>query len=105
MSEQIGWFEKRKVPTYDYVNEVRPGVVEINDKCTGCGTCVKICPCNSLETVDGRARMTELSTCMFCGDCAAICPKGAVMMIKSYEIKCFYKTIDRGTPSPPRLNF
>jgi len=101
MSE-ISWSEKRKIPTFNS-EEIQMGIVEFNDTCTGCGICAKICPASALETVGKKTLMKTNADCMFCGDCEAICPKGAVVMKKSYQFKCFYKTIDRGDPKPPRI--
>ncbi len=47
------------------------------DICSGCGTCVVICPFNAIEKdEDGIARVTEV-LCKGCGTCAASCPEKA----------------------------
>jgi heterodisulfide reductase subunit A len=46
--------------------------------CTGCGTCVVICPFNAIsKDDDGIAKVTEV-LCKGCGTCAASCPEKAV---------------------------
>ncbi len=56
------------------------GMVSTIDEniCTGCGTCVVLCPFNALEKDEnGIARVTEV-LCKGCGTCAASCPEKAV---------------------------
>jgi len=59
-------------PTTAYVDE---------EKCSGCGMCVPVCPFQAIEvvSVNGhvRARIDE-SLCMGCGVCAASCPSRAI---------------------------
>lgn len=48
--------------------------------CTGCGTCVKLCPYNAIRKDDeGIARVND-ALCKGCGVCAASCPEKAVNM-------------------------
>ncbi len=48
--------------------------------CTGCGTCVVICPFNAIEKDEnGIARVTEV-LCKGCGTCAASCPEKAASL-------------------------
>ncbi|KZL91502.1 nitroreductase family protein [Clostridium magnum] len=48
-----------------------------NEKCIGCGQCVKDCFLRDIEIVDGKAKINNVS-CMKCGHCIAVCPKDAV---------------------------
>ncbi|UCE75541.1 MAG: CoB--CoM heterodisulfide reductase iron-sulfur subunit A family protein [Methanomassiliicoccales archaeon] len=55
------------------------GMVSTIDEniCTGCGTCVVICPFNAIDKDEnGIARVTEV-LCKGCGTCAASCPEKA----------------------------
>jgi heterodisulfide reductase subunit A len=46
--------------------------------CSGCGTCVTICPFNALSKDEGGiARVTEV-LCKGCGTCSASCPEKAI---------------------------
>ena len=48
-----------------------------NEKCVGCGICVKDCFPKCIELIDEKAKINNV-TCMKCGHCIAVCPKGAV---------------------------
>jgi len=48
------------------------------DKCTGCGTCLQVCPHGVLVRQNGRVRIENRDDCMECGACARNCPEGAV---------------------------
>jgi heterodisulfide reductase subunit A len=48
--------------------------------CTGCGTCVKLCPYNAIRKDEqGIARVNDV-LCKGCGVCAASCPEKAINM-------------------------
>lgn len=47
------------------------------EKCVGCGQCVKDCFANTIELVDGKAKINN-DNCIKCGHCIAICPREAV---------------------------
>jgi len=49
---------------------------QANENCTGCGTCVRVCPVNNIEIVDGKP--VWLHHCENCYACYAWCPKNAV---------------------------
>jgi heterodisulfide reductase subunit A len=58
------------------------GIVSIidEDKCTGCGTCIVLCPYNALDkNDDGKASVTEV-LCKGCGTCASSCPEKAASL-------------------------
>ncbi len=48
------------------------------EKCTGCLTCLSICPFTVLEEVDGKPQMAEGKGCLRCMHCAAACPEKAI---------------------------
>lgn len=48
------------------------------EKCTGCETCVEVCPHAVFELEDGRARIVDRDACIECGACALNCPPGAI---------------------------
>jgi electron transfer flavoprotein alpha subunit len=52
----------------------------INEKrCTGCGTCLDVCPTEAIQIVDGHATITL--ECMGCGACPRVCPEGAIKQV------------------------
>ena len=50
-----------------YVNE---------NTCTGCGTCLDVCPTEAIIMQDKHAVITM--DCMDCGACPRVCPEGAI---------------------------
>jgi NAD-dependent dihydropyrimidine dehydrogenase PreA subunit len=48
------------------------------DKCTGCGACLNVCPHEVLGLSDKKARIIYRDACMECGACAANCPFNAI---------------------------
>jgi len=48
-----------------------------NEKCIGCGQCVKDCFLREIEIIDGKAKINNIN-CIKCGHCIAVCPKDAV---------------------------
>lgn len=48
------------------------------EKCTGCGICVSVCPHGVFEVDEGKARVADRDSCMECGACEKNCPLEAV---------------------------
>ncbi len=44
------------------------------EKCTGCGTCLEVCPRQVLSLNGKKARIANRDACMECGACALNCP-------------------------------
>ncbi len=50
-------------------------------QCTGCGTCIRVCPSDILCLENGTAHAapdTNAARCLQCGHCMAACPENAV---------------------------
>jgi formate hydrogenlyase subunit 6/NADH:ubiquinone oxidoreductase subunit I len=103
---KFGILDRFRIPTYDDPEHMQFGVIEFDyARCTMCSICVNACPADAIVAEDKSPRMRpgRENVCMFCGDCAAICPSGAISMKLPYSFTRYFKTVDRGQISPPRL--
>ena len=48
------------------------------EKCTGCGNCIRVCLAECFEIVEKRAKIRSLELCMECGSCWYVCSDGAI---------------------------
>ena len=48
------------------------------EKCTGCGRCMEVCPHNVFALDVGKAHIIDRDACMECGACAGNCPFTAI---------------------------
>lgn len=58
-----------------------PDVVTLHldeERCTGCGTCLEVCPHAVLARHNGGVRVQTRDACMECGACARNCPVEAI---------------------------
>jgi electron transfer flavoprotein alpha subunit len=55
----------------------------LNDKCTGCGICIKSCPYNAIEVNDKLAVIND--NCTLCGACVASCPFDAILLRRHHQ--------------------
>lgn len=65
---------------------MNPIVIDEN-KCVGCGLCVKDCPAKYIKLVDGKAKAIG-NGCIECGHCFAICPTESVAMTEYDTSDC-----------------
>jgi heterodisulfide reductase subunit A len=59
--------------------EALTSVVDEN-KCSGCGTCMQVCPYGALRKNDKGFAEVIVAACKGCGCCGATCPEGAITM-------------------------
>ena len=68
--------------TAEYNINHRIDEVVKNDLCTGCGTCVAMCPFNAIElhrNNDGSYKpLVENERCKLCGTCFRVCPGAGI---------------------------
>lgn len=62
--------------------EIDPLIAVVDEShCSGCGTCVSLCPYGAIEKDNmGMAKVTEV-LCKGCGVCGASCPERAITML------------------------
>lgn len=48
------------------------------DKCTGCGECVRSCPADVYEIINGKSAATKIDNCVECCICVGACPVDAI---------------------------
>lgn len=54
-------------------------IIKIDEeKCTGCGDCVKGCPEGALQIINGKAKLVGELLCDGLGACIGTCPEGAI---------------------------
>lgn len=51
-------------------------MINVNDKCTGCGLCIKACPFAAITLVDKKAVIND--ACTLCGACVQVCKFDAI---------------------------
>jgi len=49
----------------------------VSDKCTGCGTCLDVCPTEAIHMVKSGCAVITIE-CIDCGACPRVCPEGAI---------------------------
>src|SRR5512137_2335643 len=50
----------------------------ISDNCTGCTSCVKVCPTEAIRVRNGKAEI-DPTRCVDCGNCVTICKFHAIL--------------------------
>jgi len=63
------------------------GAVSIVDerKCTGCGTCIDVCPYGAVRKNDSGIAEVVAAMCKGCGSCGATCPESAITVMNSTD--------------------
>lgn len=63
-------------------------IVKIHEeKCNGCGICVKACHEGAINIVNGKAKLISDEYCDGLGDCLPGCPKGAIEIIEREAVE------------------
>ena len=57
----------------------------IEEKCTGCGICIQVCPFGAISIIEGLATISE--DCQLCLACVPACPSGAIETLEERRRK------------------
>ena len=74
-------------PFYKYDRSTKP--FHVTDTCTGCGICVKHCPCEAIAMQDKRPVWTK-SKCTECFKCLHYCPAQTIQYGKNTKTRGRY---------------
>lgn len=59
------------------------------EKCTGCGLCVSVCPVRVFQIEDHKSKVINRTNCEGCKACFIQCPKNAIIhSLQSKDEKC-----------------
>ncbi|MHB1404908.1 MAG: glycyl-radical enzyme activating protein [Desulfitobacteriaceae bacterium] len=61
----------------------KPEIAYNSSRCTSCLTCVRTCPQNAIQVVDGKP-VIDRTKCDACGLCASACPNKALAVVGQY---------------------
>ena len=75
-------------------------VIIDQERCNGCGMCVKVCPHQSLELVGGKAAKTGKPS-FYCGHCEAACPQTAIRVLPLDDDSRTYRSFTANTQWVP----
>jgi MinD superfamily P-loop ATPase len=66
------------LPGIEWVEGTGDFITVDQDKCTGCGNCVKVCLAKCYVIVEKKSRIRNLEKCMECGACWYSCTDDAI---------------------------
>ncbi len=49
-------------------------------KCTGCGTCISVCPVGVFKLNGNKSEVVKPKECIECGSCVVNCPQKAIKL-------------------------
>jgi NAD-dependent dihydropyrimidine dehydrogenase PreA subunit len=52
------------------------------EKCTGCGTCISVCPQNVFDLSGGKSVVKRPEDCVECTACVENCPVSAIKLVE-----------------------
>ena len=63
------------------------------NRCSGCGACLDVCPTEAIKMLDGHAVITI--ECIDCGACPRVCPEGAIKQVLPTTVQNSSETVRR----------
>jgi NAD-dependent dihydropyrimidine dehydrogenase PreA subunit len=71
-------------------------------KCTGCATCVKVCPTGAIAILDEVATINQ-ERCDACEACVDFCPNGAILVVtEAVKERAMLPRVQPRVPVPSR---
>ena len=62
-----------------------PAIVKL-EKCDGCGSCVEVCPTESITVIAGKAHV-DPEDCIDCEACIDACPHEAIAIVDEEQVQ------------------
>jgi electron transport complex protein RnfB len=109
----VGQLTCAKACPFDAIHQSEKGIAEIDEsKCTGCASCIAVCPKNSIALVPreqevfirchapekGKAVSVNCKAgCIACGLCVKKCPEQAITMVDNLPVIDYAKCTGCGT--------
>lgn len=90
-TSKVGFMHKLSVKPVIWMFDkffIKPKKFYATEECINCGLCVKVCPLNNIEIVDGKPRWNK--NCCHCSACINRCPKKAIEYGKKTQGKNRY---------------
>lgn len=82
--EEMSGLALHHLATPDEIGLIEGAAVVDEDKCIGCGKCVKPAHCDAVELKDGKAHVNP-QKCVACSVCVALCPVQAIQIKEAVE--------------------
>jgi ferredoxin len=83
--------------------EMKRSIIKIDEnRCTGCGACVKGCHGGALQIIYGKARIINEDYCDGLGACIGECPNGAITL-EEREAKPYHEQTAAEKKSCPNV--
>jgi DNA-directed RNA polymerase subunit D len=82
---------------YQHVAEVEVD----EERCTACGECVEVCPCDVLSVDDGKLKVVNVYGCTLCGECMKACPVEPAAVTQGNKADAFLFSVESTGCLPP----